>query len=85
MLIKMNGVPVDIQQVSQQIGDVTKRIGEAELDFYHHLVPVVNQPLNVDFSYGSHHLISADLNPLNAPQHVWDGFVQASHMIINLF
>lgn len=54
-------------------------------DTAHVVVDVVTTPVNVDISMGSCHLISADLNPINAPQHVWDGFVQASHMIINLF
>lgn len=50
------------------------------------------QPINVEFTYGTEHLISADLNPINAPQHVWDGIVHfpdavatAFHFVSKLF
>lgn len=72
MLVRINGLP--IQEVPSKVAYVADTVSE-----------IAFQPLNVELTYGSHHLVSADLNPLNAPHHVLEGIQHLGHFFINLF
>lgn len=79
MLIKISGTP--IVDITNQMGITAEQLQD-----------LVTTPINVEFVFGTHHLIGTDLNPINAPKHLIDGFnhlpeniASVSHFIVNLF
>jgi hypothetical protein len=65
MLVKVNGIvihstpTVDIQAISNDfLGRTVTNVLEQGAEY-------ISQPINVDFAYGTYHLVSADMNPVS--------------------
>ncbi len=59
MLIKINNVPLNVDTFARDYSDVADDISE-----------VITQPLTLGFHIGDVQIESADLNPVNIPQHI---------------
>lgn len=71
MLVKLNGLP--IEQVADSISQTAYQVND-----------IITQPLTIEFAYGNYHLVSADLNLINAPHHIVDGFIHVIDIISNI-
>lgn len=72
MLVKLNGIP--IEALTHHMSNT------AEI-----LKNVVITPINFDVGVGVYHFTSPDLNPINAPQHIVEGFIHLPDKIASGF
>lgn len=59
MLIRINSIPLNVDTFARDYVDVANDITD-----------VITQPLTVGFHLGNFQVESADLNPVNIPQHI---------------
>ena len=71
MLIRINNLPLNIDT-----------FGHSYVEMANDVTEVITQPLTVAMNIGGTHILSADMNPINAPQHIVDAF---SHVIDWIF
>lgn len=71
MLVKINNIPLNVDTFARDYVDVSEDI-----------IDIMTQHLSVDITVGSAHLISADLNPINTPEHILN---VAKHIIEFVF
>ncbi|OPH61743.1 hypothetical protein BC351_00435 [Paenibacillus ferrarius] len=59
MLIRINNAPLEVDSFAQTYIEASNE-----------LTKVITQSINVELSVGGSHLISADMNPINAPHYI---------------